>query len=103
MPYPQHKLFPAFDAACRRFPLNVASSEAPGCFLFVGAESWGSEHGRLLVLAAADALDKVGNKAARSQIAAAKVYAPNAVLRILDAAIQARNPSFLASLSLPDP
>ena len=45
------------------------------------------------MLAAADTLDKVGNKAARSQIAAAKVYAPNAVLRILDAAIQARSAS----------
>ncbi len=43
---------------------------------------------RLVVLAAADALDKVGNKAARQQITAAKVYVPNVVLRILDAAIQ---------------
>jgi len=41
-----------------------------------------------VVLAAADALDKVGNKAARQQITAAKVYVPNVVLRILDAAIQ---------------
>jgi alkylation response protein AidB-like acyl-CoA dehydrogenase len=43
---------------------------------------------RLTVLAAAHALDKHGNKAARGQIAAAKVYAPNVVLRVLDAAIQ---------------
>ena len=43
---------------------------------------------RLVVLAAADALDKVGNKAARQQITAAKVYVPNVVLRVLDAAIQ---------------
>ena len=52
------------------------------------------------MLAAADALDKVGNKAARSQIAAAKVYAPNAVLRILDAAIQARSASMCLRCAL---
>lgn len=43
---------------------------------------------RLTVLAAAHALDKHGNKKARGQIAAAKVYAPNVVLRVIDAAIQ---------------
>ncbi|KAL0045390.1 hypothetical protein WJX82_005473 [Trebouxia sp. C0006] len=42
----------------------------------------------LTVLAAAHALDKHGNKKARGQIAAAKVYAPNVVLRVIDAAIQ---------------
>ena len=45
-------------------------------------------HGRLVVLAAANALDKVGNKAARTQITAAKVYVPSTVLRILDIAMQ---------------
>ncbi|KAK9814257.1 hypothetical protein WJX72_003022 [[Myrmecia] bisecta] len=44
---------------------------------------------RLMVLAAAHALDKDGNKAARGKIAAAKVFAPNVVLRVIDAAIQA--------------
>ena len=29
-----------------------------------------------------------GNKKARGQIAAAKVYAPNVVLRVIDAAVQ---------------
>lgn len=43
---------------------------------------------RLTVLAAADALDKIGNKQARGQIAAAKVLAPVVVLAILDSAIQ---------------
>ena len=43
---------------------------------------------RLTVLAAAHALDKHGNKKARNQIAAAKVYAPNVVLKVLDAAVQ---------------
>ena len=31
-----------------------------------------------------------GNKKARGQIAAAKVYAPNVVLRVIDAAVQVR-------------
>ncbi|GIL86260.1 hypothetical protein Vretimale_13740, partial [Volvox reticuliferus] len=44
---------------------------------------------RLMVLAAADALDRNGFKGAAAAIAAAKVAAPNAVLRVLDAAIQA--------------
>ena len=44
---------------------------------------------RLVVLEAAHALDRVGNKAARGQIAAAKALAPSAVLAILDRAIQA--------------
>ena len=43
---------------------------------------------RLTVLAAAHALDQHGNKRARGQIAAAKVYAPNVVLRVIDAAVQ---------------
>ena len=42
-----------------------------------------------MVLEAAHALDRVGNKAARGQIAAAKALAPSAVLAILDRAIQA--------------
>jgi len=44
---------------------------------------------RLLVLHAAAALDRMGNKAARGPIAAAKVAAPAAALRVVDAAIQA--------------
>ena len=55
---------------------------------------------RLVVLAAADALDKVGNKAARQQITAAKVYVPNVVLRILDAAMQVSRGCTWQSLSL---
>lgn len=43
------------------------------------------------MLAAAHALDKHGNKKARGQIAAAKVYAPNVVLRVIDAAIQVQD------------
>ncbi|KAK8585842.1 hypothetical protein V6N13_050812 [Hibiscus sabdariffa] len=46
------------------------------------------EQARLLVLEAADQLDRLGNKKARGTIAMAKVAAPNMALKVLDMAIQ---------------
>ncbi|XP_028786959.1 probable acyl-CoA dehydrogenase IBR3 [Neltuma alba] len=46
------------------------------------------EKTRLLVLEAADQLDRIGNKKARGIIAMAKVAAPNMALKVLDVAIQ---------------
>jgi len=47
------------------------------------------DQARLLTLHAAMTMDRAGNKAARAQIAAIKVVAPNMALRVIDRAIQA--------------
>lgn len=47
------------------------------------------DQARLLTLHAAETMDTLGNKAARSLIAAIKVVAPNMALRVIDRAIQA--------------
>ena len=43
----------------------------------------------MLVLHTAEKMDKLGNKAARAEIAMIKVVAPNVALRVIDRSIQA--------------
>jgi acyl-CoA dehydrogenase len=46
------------------------------------------DQARLMTMHAADMMDKLGNKAARAEIAMIKVIAPNVALRVIDRAIQ---------------
>ncbi|KAI4369553.1 hypothetical protein MLD38_017980 [Melastoma candidum] len=55
------------------------------------------ESTRLLVLEAADQLDRLGNKMARGTIAMAKVAAPNMALRVIDTAMQVHGAAGLSS------
>ncbi|OMO53615.1 Aminoglycoside phosphotransferase [Corchorus capsularis] len=55
------------------------------------------EQTRLLVLEAADQLDRLGNKKARGTIAMAKVAAPSMALKVLDMAMQVHGAAGLSS------
>ncbi|CAN6551328.1 unnamed protein product [Malus baccata var. baccata] len=55
------------------------------------------EKARLLVLEAADQLDRLGNKKARGTMAMAKVAAPNMALKVLDMAMQVHGGAGLSS------
>ncbi|XVF62555.1 hypothetical protein PTKIN_Ptkin09bG0017500 [Pterospermum kingtungense] len=55
------------------------------------------EQTRLLVLEAADQLDRLGNKKARGALAMAKVAAPNMALKVLDMAMQVHGAAGLSS------
>ncbi|MDT0539264.1 acyl-CoA dehydrogenase family protein [Croceitalea sp. P059] len=54
----------------------------------IAASACEIEQTRLLVLSAADKMDKVGNKEAKDIIAMIKIIAPNMALKVIDRAIQ---------------
>ncbi len=55
------------------------------------------DQARLLTLHAAETMDALGNKAARTEIAMIKVVAPNVALRVIDRAIQAHGAAGVGS------
>ncbi|HZS05461.1 MAG TPA: acyl-CoA dehydrogenase [Blastocatellia bacterium] len=83
----------SLEAMCRRVKARVAFGKTiaeQGTIRADIAESRiDIEQARLLTLKAADMMDKVGNKVARTEIAMIKVVAPNMALRVIDRAIQA--------------
>ena len=83
----------ALEAMCARAKRRVAFgkpiAEQGVVMQWIADSRIEIEQARLLVLKAADMMDRVGNKAARAEIAMIKVAAPAMVLRVLDRAIQA--------------
>jgi acyl-CoA dehydrogenase len=83
----------ALEAMCRRVTRRVAFGKTlaeQGTIRADVAESRIEiEQARLLTMKAAYLMDRVGNKAARTELAMVKVAVPRMALRILDRAIQA--------------
>ncbi|MGA2126296.1 MAG: acyl-CoA dehydrogenase family protein [Xanthobacteraceae bacterium] len=83
----------ALEKMCRRVQSRVAFgkplAEQTVTLERIAEARIGIEQARLLVLKAADMMDRVGNKAALAEIAMIKVVAPNMLCRVLDFAIQA--------------
>jgi len=83
----------ALETMCKRVLSRVAFgkpiAEQGTIRADIAASRMEIEQARLLTLKAAYVMDKVGNKAARTEIAMIKVIAPNVTLRVLDRAIQA--------------
>ncbi len=82
----------ALETMCRRAKERVAFggplADKGGLRMDIARSRIDIDQARLLTLNAAKAMDAVGNKAARTEIAMIKVAAPNAALRVLDRAIQ---------------
>ena len=83
----------ALESMCRRVKSRVAFgkplAEQSVTLERIAEARIGIDQARLLVLKAADRMDKVGNKAAAAEIAMIKVAAPNMLQRVIDFSIQA--------------
>jgi len=83
----------ALEMMCRRAESRVAFgrklSEMGALRMAIAESRIEIEQARLLTLKAAYMMDTVGNKAAKTEIAAIKIVAPNVALRVLDRAMQA--------------
>jgi acyl-CoA dehydrogenase len=83
----------ALEKMCRRVKSRVAFgkplAEQTVTMERIAEARIAIDQARLLVLKAADRMDKAGNKAALAEIAMIKVAAPNMLCRVLDLAIQA--------------
>jgi len=83
----------ALELMCRRVderePFGKKLSEQGVIQDWIARSRVEIEQARLLTLKAAWMMDEVGNKAARTEIAAIKVLAPNLALTVVDRAIQA--------------
>jgi alkylation response protein AidB-like acyl-CoA dehydrogenase len=83
----------AIEAMCRRLSSRIAFGKPISSHSVweerIARARIDIEMSRLLCLKAADTMDRLGNKAARTEISMIKVQAPQMALRILDDAIQA--------------
>ncbi|MSP83203.1 MAG: acyl-CoA dehydrogenase [Alphaproteobacteria bacterium] len=90
----------AIEAMCHRVEARVAFgrklAERDTIRADIANARMEIEQARLLVLKAADMMDRVGNKAARAEIAMIKVVAPNVAQRVIDRAIQAHGAAGLS-------
>ena len=83
----------ALEAMCKRVEERVAFgrtlAERDTIRADIAESRMDIEQSRLLVLNAAERMDKVGNKEARTEISMIKVVVPNMAARVIDRAIQA--------------
>ena len=91
----------AIEAMCRRaksrHAFGSSFAEMGGVRQAIGQSRVEIEQARLVTLKAAWMMDKVGNKAARNDIAVAKIVVPETVGKIIDRAIQVHGGGGLSS------
>ncbi len=91
----------ALELLCRRISTRTAFGQRISAFSVwherIAEARCMIEQARLLTLKAAHAMDTVGNKAARREIAMIKVVAPNMAVKIIDWAIQAHGGAGLSA------